>query len=422
MTETTSTGPHQGAHHHVSRMRGRDTQEHHRTATTLELLFDLTFVIAFSLAASQLAHLFAEGHFIAGLIGFGFATFAICWAWINFSWFASAYDTDDWIFRSVTMVQMVGVLILAIGLPPMFESIDKGEHLNNGVMVLGYVVMRVAMVSQWLRASRQDPARREACMVYVKAISAAQLGWIVLIFFDFSLAVTFAMVVVLTAIEMLGPYIAETRYGGTPWHAHHIAERYGLLAIIALGEGVVGTVASISAVVEGAGWNLDVALVCLAGTGLTFGMWWIYFLLPSAEILHHHRLKRSFVWGYGHMPIFASIVATGAGLHVAAYYIEQKAHIGSVATVLTVAVPVAFYIGLFYAMYAYLLQQTDRLHLWLLAGTALVLVTSVAAAMAGLDMAACLIILTLAPVVTIVGYEVAGHRHRMAALERSLHG
>ena len=43
------------------------------------------------------------------------------------------------------------------------------------------------------------------------------------------------------------------------------------------------------------------------------------------------------------------------------------------------------------------------------------------AAMAGLDMAACLIILTLAPVITIVGYEVAGHRHRMAALERSLH-
>jgi len=421
MTETTSTGPQQSAHHHVSHMRGRDTHEHHRTATTLELLFDLTFVIAFSLAASQLAHLFAEGHFIAGLIGFGFATFAICWAWINFSWFASAYDTDDWIFRSVTMVQMVGVLILAIGLPPMFESIDKGEHLNNGVMVLGYVVMRVAMVFQWLRASRQDPARREACMVYVKAISAAQLGWIVLIFFDFSLAVTFAMVVVLTAIEMLGPYIAEMRYGGTPWHAHHIAERYGLLAIIALGEGVVGTVASISAVVEGEGWNLDVALVCLAGTGLTFGMWWIYFLLPSAEILHHHRLKRSFVWGYGHMPIFASIVATGAGLHVAAYYIEHKAHIGSVATVLTVAVPVAFYIGLLYAMYAYLLQQADRLHLWLLVGTALVLVASVAAAMAGLDMAACLIILTLAPVVTIVGYEVAGHRHRMAALERSLH-
>lgn len=421
MSETTSTEPHQSAHHHVARMSGRDTHEHHRTATTLELLFDLTFVIAFSLAASQLAHFLAEGHIFAGLFGFALATFSICWAWINFSWFASAYDTDDWIFRAVTMVQMVGVLILAIGLPPMFESIDKGAHLDNGIMVLGYVVMRVAMLFQWLRASRQDPARRNACLTYVKAISVAQIGWVVLIFVDFSLLVTFAMVVGLTAIEMLGPFFAETRDGGTPWHAHHIAERYGLLAIIALGEGVVGTVASISAVVEGQGWDLNVALVCLAGTGLTFGMWWIYFLLPSAEILHHYRLKRAFVWGYGHMPIFASIVATGAGLHVAAYYIEHKAHIGSVATVLTVAVPVACYIGLLYAMYAYLMQQVDRLNLWLLAGTALVLAASVVAAIAGLDMAKCLIILMLAPVVTIVGYEVAGHRHRMAALERSLH-
>ncbi|WP_112810321.1 low temperature requirement protein A [Ensifer sp.] len=418
MSDATTTSSHPAAHR-LARMSGRDTHEHHRTATTLELLFDLTFVIAFSLAASQLAHLMAEGHFKAGLIGFTLAIFAICWAWINFTWFASAYDTDDWVFRCVTMVQMVGVLILAIGLPAMFHSIDVGGHLDNGVMVLGYVVMRVAMIFQWLRATRQDPLRREACMTYVIAIGIAQLGWIVLIFFDFSLTVSIAMVVVLTAIEMLGPYIAETRHGGTPWHAHHIAERYGLLAIIALGEGVVGTVASITAVVDGEGWNLDVALVCLAGTGLTFGMWWIYFLLPSAEVLHAHR-RRSFVWGYGHMFIFAAIVATGAGLHVAAYYIEHKAHIGSLATVLTVAVPVGAYIGLVYGMYAYLLRQAEALHAWLLAGTALLLATSIAAAIAGVDMAVCLVILMFAPFVTVVGFEAVGHRHRMAALERCL--
>lgn len=418
MSDATTTPPYAGSHR-LARMSGRDTHEHHRTATTLELLFDLTFVIAFSLAASQLAHLMAEGHFKAGLIGFALAIFAICWAWINFTWFASAYDTDDWVFRCVTMVQMVGVLILAIGLPAMFHSIDEGGHLDNGVMVLGYVVMRVAMIFQWLRATRQDPARRDACLTYVIAIGIAQLGWIVLIFFDFSLTVSIAIVVVLTAIEMLGPYIAETRHGGTPWHAHHIAERYGLLAIIALGEGVVGTVASITAVVEGEGWNLDVALVCLAGTGLTFGMWWIYFLLPSAEVLHVHR-RRSFVWGYGHMFIFAAIVATGAGLHVAASYIEHKAHIGSLATVLAVAIPVAAYIGLVYGMYAYLLRQSEPLHAWLLAGTVLLLGVSIIAAMAGVDMAICLIILMFTPFVTVVGFEAVGHRHRMAALERCL--
>lgn len=416
MTSHDAPHPH---HHHVSRMGGRDPHEVHRTATPLELLFDLTFVIAFGLAASQLAHLLAEGHYRAGLIGFGFSAFAICWAWVNFSWFASAYDTDDWVFRVVTMVQMIGVIILAIGLPPMFHSVDEGRHLDNGVMVLGYVVMRVAMIFQWLRAARQDPARREACLTYATATAIAQLGWCVQIFVDFTLSVTLVLVVVLTIVEMAGPYLAERRTSGTPWHAHHIAERYGLLAIIALGEGVVGTVASLSAVVEGQGWTLDAAFVCIAGIGLTFGMWWIYYMLPSAEMLHARRAK-SFVWGYGHMAIFGAIVATGAGLHVAAYYIEHEAYIGAVATVLTVAIPVGIYVLSIYALYTYLVEQLDLFHLWLIAGTLAVLVAAVLAAVAGIEMATCLIIVMLAPIVTVVGYEWIGHRHKAAILARSM--
>jgi low temperature requirement protein LtrA len=54
----------------------------------------------------------------------------------------------------------------------------------------------------------------------------------------------------LLAIEFTGPFIAERKDGGTPWHAHHIAERHSLLAIITLGEGVVGPVATLSAVVQ----------------------------------------------------------------------------------------------------------------------------------------------------------------------------
>ena len=49
----------------------------------------------------------------------------------------------------------------------------------------------------------------------------------------------------------------------------------------------------------------------------------VYYLLPSAPILHVHR-DRAFVGGYGQMAIVASIVATGAGLHVAAYFIEHE--------------------------------------------------------------------------------------------------
>ncbi|PTE06875.1 hypothetical protein C9427_29735 [Mesorhizobium helmanticense] len=396
-------------------MSGRDPYEGHRTATPLELLFDLTFVTAFSFAASQLAHALAEGHYLAGLLGFGFASFAICWAWINFSWFSSAYDTDDWAFRLVTMVQMIGVLVLAIGLPRMFASIEHGEHLDNSIMVLGYVIMRLAMVFQWLRAARQDPVRRRACLTYAIAVSIAQIGWVVQIVVDFPVGVSLILACILAVIELAGPVIAEGKDGGTPWHAHHMAERYSLFAIIALGEGVVGTLATLSAVVEEQGWTMDAALVCIAGTGLTFGMWWVYYILPSARVLHSHR-ERSFVWGYGQMVIVTAIVATGAGLHVAAYFIEHKAHIGPLATLLTAAVPVGVFLGSIYALYYYLVPRFDPLHAWLLVATAAVVALAVFAALAGVDMAICLVILMLAPAVTVVGYEMLGHRHQAEAL------
>jgi low temperature requirement protein LtrA len=261
--------------------------------TPLELLYDLTFVVAFGVAGEQLAHLLAEGHFAAGLLGFYIAVFAICWAWINYSWFASAYDTDDWAFRVATMVQMVGVIILALGLPQVFHSIDEGHTIDNSVTVAGYVVMRVAMLFLWLRAARQDPPRRRACQTYAVTIRVAQVGWFLLLVAHLSVAVFVVWAQLLMLVEMAGPIVAERGKGGTPWHAHHIAERYGLLTIITLGEGVIGTVASLSAVLESQGWSLDAALVAVAGTGLTFGLWWIYFTVPSAEVLQIHRERGS---------------------------------------------------------------------------------------------------------------------------------
>ena len=411
MTELTRAHP-------LLPMSGRDPHERHRAATPLELLYDLTFVVAFGQAADQFAHLLAEGHIAEGLAGFGFATFAICWAWINFSWFASAYDTDDWAFRVATMVQMVGVIILALGLPVMFHSIDEGRSIDNGVMVVGYVVMRVAMLFLWLRARRQDPARRRACTIYAATIGLTQVGWVALILAQLTTPVFAALGLLLVVAELAGPVLADRGEGATPWHAHHIAERYGLLAIIALGEGVIGTVASLSAVVEAQGWTVDAALVAVAGTGLTFGMWWTYFIIPSGEVLHAHR-ERAFPWGYGHIVLFGSIVATGAGLHVAAYYIGDESKLSATGTVLTVAVPLAVYLVSVFTLYTALVRVFDPFHLGLLAGTAVVLVASVLLATWGLPMSVCLVVLMLAPLVTVIGYETVGHRHQAEVLARS---
>ena len=85
------------------------------------------------------------------------------------------------------------------------------------------------------------------------------------------LAPTLAIVAVLVAFEMIGPFSAEHRHGPTPWHPHHIAERYSLLVIIALGEVVLGTILTISAGVQENQWTVDAALLAVAVAAVAAG-------------------------------------------------------------------------------------------------------------------------------------------------------
>ncbi len=401
--------------HAFSRMGGRDPHEKHRAATPLELFFDLTFVIAFGVAGSQFAHEIAEAHFSAGLLGFCFAMFAVIWAWINFTWFASAYDTDDWVFRVVTMVQIVGVLILAMGIEPMFHSIVEGDHVDNRVIVGGYVLMRLALVTQWVRASRQDPARRETCLRYAKYLAVVQLGWIVVLIIEADVATTFLMTVPLIVLEMATPYAAE-RKAKTPWHAHHIAERYGLLAIIALGECLIGAIETLRAIVANHGWSVDAALVGFGGTALAFGMWWIYFMLPAGRALHLRR-HRSYLFGYGHIPIFAAIAATGAGLHVAAYYIDHEAHISAAVAVASIAVPVALFKLSLTWLYS-VMVGADRTIITVAACVLMALAGSIGLAAAGASVPVCLLVIVLALGISIVIDERRGAERLHKALEK----
>jgi low temperature requirement protein LtrA len=383
-------------------------------------LYDLTFVVAFGVAADELAHYVAEGHLGAGLAGFGFAVFAVAWAWMNYSWWASAYDTDDWLVRLATMVQMVGVIILALGLDEMFASIDHGTTMDNGVMVIGYVVMRVSMISLWLLAARHDPSRRRATLTYAVLVGAAQVGWVGLTLLGLSTPRFFVVGGALMLVELSGPLIAERWGGGTPWHPHHIAERHGLLVIITLGEGVIGTVASLNAVVHGQqGWSADAALLAVAGIGLTFGLWWMYFAVPWAAVLEYHRV-RALPWGLGHFLIVGSLAAVGAGLHVAAYHLEGRTMIGPASVVLSVVGPVAVFAVAYYGTYSVFMRHRDPFHLLLLAGTAVVLAAALVLAAAGVSVSWSLVVLMLAPTVTVIGYETVGHRHLEAAVVAQL--
>ena len=97
-------------------VRPRDPDEPGRVSTPLELLFDLVFVVAIAGSAAELHHGLSAAHY--GTVGGYLMTFfAIWWAWMNYTWFASAYDNDDVVFRLLTFVIMSGALFLAAGVP-----------------------------------------------------------------------------------------------------------------------------------------------------------------------------------------------------------------------------------------------------------------------------------------------------------------
>ncbi|MGW6025544.1 low temperature requirement protein A [Streptomyces sp. NPDC055099] len=400
-------------------MTGRDPHEQGRTSTPLELLFDLTFVVAVGTAASHFAEMVAEGHPGQAVTAFVLAMFAISVAWISFSWFASAFGTDDWLYRVLTMVQMIGVVVFSLGLPAMFHSVEEGGHLELRVMVIGYVVMRVAMLMQWWRAARESPEFHGVGMANIRWTAIAQIGWIVVAFTQPPLAVAFVAFVVLGALELGLPVLTQGSAGGTPWHPHHVAERYGLFAIIVLGEGVVGTVASSGELLGGADgthWSGNAVAVVIAGVGLTFGMWWVYFATPFGDVLVHRR-SRGYLFGYGHIPLFIGIAGAGAGLHVAGLYLEHHSEISDVAVVLSLAIPVGLYLLMVYLLHTLLLSAADRFHLVLISCTLAVLLAAVLLAAAGVAVAVCLLVVMLAPVVTVIGYETVGHRHQRRMLE-----
>jgi low temperature requirement protein LtrA len=293
---------------------------------------------------------------------------------MNFTWFASAYDTDDVPYRLTTMVQMGGVLVLAAGVPSAFEE------QNFTAVVIGYLIMRVALVAQWIRAAVEHPDGRTTAIRYAIGISVVQVGWVVRLAFPAESG--WWTFIVLALLELCVPLWAE-RTGMTTWHPHHIAERYGLFTIIVLGESVSAATIGVQGSLANDGFSGELVAIAAAGLVLLFALWWLYFLEPAAEGLSSHR-NRSFYWGYGHYFVFASLAAIGAGLEVAVQSGAVHAEVPDAAIGYSVAVPVAVFLVLLWALHAPLVPEVVIQPLKTLIAVVLVLLLPLASPLIGL--------------------------------------
>ncbi|MEU0383077.1 low temperature requirement protein A [Streptomyces chartreusis] len=373
-------------------MPGRDPGEPHRTATSLELLFDLCFVIAVAQASASLATAVTGGHYITGSLRFALVFFTIWWAWMNFTWFASAYDPDDVPYRLTVLVQITGSLILAAGVPRAFEEGDLR------VITLGYAVLRTALAVLWLRAARSDPARRRTALRFAAGVTGCQIGWIGMLFLP--APAQLPAIIGLIVAELSVPVWAQSA-GMTPWHPHHIAERYELFTLIVLGESVAAAAAAVRSAFDRHHNAGALYLMATGGLLMVFAMWWLYFARPAHTLLAttHQAHRKRFTWAYGHYLIFASAAAEGAGLAAYAELITRRTDVPSPAAGVAITMPAAIFLITVWAIHVRPHQQSGVEQLAFPAVAVAVLVAGhspAPAVIAGLLAAALVVVVTVA--------------------------
>lgn len=337
----------------IGKLAERDPNEHHRVATPLELFVDLASVIAIAAAAAGLHHAIAEAHYVDGIFGFAFAFFAIWLAWLNYTWFASAFDDGSLSFKLATFVFLSGSLVMAAGVTEFMH-----DHTIR-VMVIGYVIMRLAMVYLWLSAARGSDRYRRTCLRYGIGTFIVQIYWVAIGLFHWEWMWPMAGLFALGAVlELAVPFLSE-RVGITPWHRHHVIERYGLLTIIVLGETLLSISFALRETMDAGEIDLSLIRLAVSAAVITFAMWWIYF--SREDHLQGRERWRTFTWGYGHLLIFGGAAAVGSGVAASIDMLTHHAHAPLSAGHWTIAIAVAVYlVGLTLAREGFNLTGMNR--------------------------------------------------------------
>ncbi|HTJ66458.1 MAG TPA: low temperature requirement protein A [Actinospica sp.] len=320
----------------------RDSAEHHRVSTPLELFFDLCFVVAVGQAGRELAHAVGQGRVGHGVSAYLAVFFAVWWAWMNYSWFATAFDPDDIPFRLATFVQIAGSLVIAAGVPRAFE------HRDFTVVVIGYVIVRLAFASQWIRVYRDNPEFRGLAVRWGGGVLVVQVLWVALQWVHSSTLFD-ALFLVLVVVELAVPYWAG-RAGELPFHPHHIAERYGLFTLIVLGETVSAATVAIQEAMSAHEDVRELVLLALGGLLIVFSAWWIYFAHEVGDLLGERTSP--YLWGYGHYVVFAAAASIGAGAEVVAAWTAGTEEISARLAAASVTVPTAVFLLVVWALQA----------------------------------------------------------------------
>ena len=272
--------------------------DHEHSVTPRELFFDLVFVFAFT----QVTTLLAEEPTFAG-IGRGVLVLgALWWPWTAYAWLTNTVDPEEGFVGAALLVALIAMFLAALAVPGVFG--DDGVLFGAAFLVV--VAMHLAV---YALASRGDPDLLSAVL---RLAPWTLLGATLILVAGFGFADGARTWLWVAALACT--YVGAGLSGSTGWRLFpsHLAERYGLVLIIALGEAFV----AIGIGAAGIGIGLGEVVAAILGLLVATSFWLAYFdffsirgarMLADLQGPDRVALARD-VYAYAHLPMIVGIV------------------------------------------------------------------------------------------------------------------
>jgi low temperature requirement protein LtrA len=381
--------------------RQRDDKDSAKV-TNIELFFDLVFVFAIT----QLSHRL-YGHLTLWGVSETLVLFlGIWWAWINTCWVTNWLDPET----SPVRVMLMGLMLVGL----LMSSAVLNAFSSAGVMfAMAYAFFQVARTLFMLWALRgvkpENYANFRRILVWMLGsaifwiIGGFNVEWLRLGCWAIAVAIEFIGPAVFFRVPGLGQSATED------WDISggHVAERCSGFIIIALGEAMLVTGATLS--------NLDHNWATSAAFASAFissaAMWWIYFDVGARRGSEHienaddpGKIALS-AYTFFHMPIVAGIIVCAVSDAMALSNPLDKASWPYAAV--TLGGPALYLIGT--ALFKRVTSKMSWLPISHLAGLGLLLIST--AAVPFVTALALSLMATVALIVTALWELVALRRH-----------
>ncbi|WP_019506549.1 low temperature requirement protein A [Pleurocapsa sp. PCC 7319] len=291
------------------KLRREECEEGERSATWLELFFDLIFVVAIA----QLAHNFKEDFSFFGLVKLAILFIPVWWCWIGATFYDTRFDNDGLVDRLITLLQMAIAATMA-------ANIHHGLDTSSVNFALSYIAFRGVLICQYLHAGYHVPQARHLTNWFAFGFTGSIIFWLGSIFVP--LPWRFLLWGLGLIVDFATPLTAGKRVVKVPPDMAHTTERIGLFTIIVLGESIVAVVGGVS----GRQWTPVSIAIALLGLSIAFSFWWMYFDTVDESPLHAMKKGKmgiALTWLYSHLPLTIGLTATGVGVEKMIHGLEN---------------------------------------------------------------------------------------------------